>query len=426
MSAPRLRSARELAPRFVASLALFAALAGHAAETPLRVAVTGDYPPLCERTEQGDYVGLDPDIARAFAAERGYAIEWVAMTWLELGPALAAGHFDVAMTGVTVRADRSIAGRFSVPVAESGAVVLVRDAALASEEALAAPGVALTVNAGGHLERVARARFPLAAITALPDNSAVRDAFASGTARAVLTDTTEAPSWRALAPDAALIGPLTHDVKAYWLPAEHAALAAELDAWLLSREADGTLARLRMRWLGAEAAARRSAAPTLALVAALAERLALSPAVAETKRASGAPVFVPEREAQVLAAAVAAAQEAGRRDRREIPDDPALEKFFGALLEASRTIQSAVLAAPPPAANAPAWSLDAELRPALTRQTERIATLLPLLPIRLSESALLDELAARNAELPGFDASARTKLAAAIAEVASAPRHFQR
>ena len=426
MSSRRLRGGFALGARLCAALLLFAALAAHAAEKTLRVAVTGDYPPLCERTEPGNYVGLDPDIARAFAAQRGYAIAWVPVTWPELGAALAEGRFDVAMTGVTVRVDRSIAGRFSVPVTESGAVVLVRDAALASEEALSAPGVALTVNAGGHLERVARARFPRAAISALPDNSAVRDAFASGAARAVLTDTLEAPSWRALAPEAAVVGPLTRDVKAYWLPADRAALAAELDAWLLEREADGTLARLRMQWLGAAAAERRSATPALALVAVLAERLALSPAVAEAKRASGAPVFVPEREAQVLAAAVAAAEQAGRREGRAVPDKPALAKFFGVLLETSRAIQSAVLAAPPRPSDAPAWSLDADLRPALTRQTERIAALLPLLPIRLSESALEEELAARASELPGFDASTRSALATAIAEVASAPRHSQR
>lgn len=425
MSSRRQRGGFALGVRLCAALLLFAALAAHAAEKTLRVAVTGDYPPLCERSAKGDYVGLDPDIARAFAAQRGYAIAWVPVTWPELGAALAAGGFDVAMTGVTVRVDRSIAGRFSVPVVESGAVVLVRDAALASEESLSAPGRALTVNAGGHLERVARARFPGAAISALPDNSAVRSAFASGAARAVLTDTLEAPSWRALAPEAALVGPLTRDVKAYWLPADRAVLAAELDAWLLEREADGTLARLRMQWLGAEAAGRRSATPALALVAVLAERLALSPAVAEAKRASGAPVFVPEREAQVLAAAVAAAEQAGRREGRAVPDKPALEKFFGVLLETSRAIQSAVLAAPP-AENAPTFSLDADLRPALTRQTERIAALLPLLPIRLSESALEAELAARAAELQGFDASTRRALAAAIAEVASAPRHSQR
>jgi cyclohexadienyl dehydratase len=407
--------------RFVV-LALAFASAAFAQPAPLRVAVTGDYPPLVARTGDGDYVGFDADVARAFAEQRGSALEWVPVTWPELAAALAAGRFDVAMTGVTVRADRSVAGRFTVPVAESGAVVLVRDAALASEAALAAPGVALTMNAGGHLERVARARFPQAVITALPDNSAVRDAFISGAASAVVTDTLEAPHWRSAVPSALLVGPLTRDVKAYWLPADRAALASELDAWLLAREADGTLARLRGQWLGDAGAQRRTALPALALVALLAERLALQPHVAEAKRASGAPVFVPEREAQLLEAAIAATQQAAHAARRAAPERGALAKFFNALFEVSRSIQTAVLAGPPLPA-APAFDLDTQLRPALTRQTERVAALLPLLPMGLSEAALSEELAARTSEVAGLGDGARAQLATALVELAAAPRN---
>ncbi len=420
MTGPGRRAGRRFSG-ILAGLAALIAIAAQA-ERPLRVAVTGDYPPLCELSDNGDYVGLDPDVARSFAAERGYAIQWVPLRWPELDAALRAGSFDVAMTGVTVRSDRGVAGRFTVPIAESGALALVRDPKLASVEALSAPGVAISVNAGGHLERVARARFPAAVLSALPDNSAVLAALVSGAAPAVLTDTLEAPRWREQAPDAIPVGPLTRDAKAYWLPSDRAALAGELDAWLLDREADGSLARLRMRWLGPEAAARRSATPALALIAVLAERLALMPAVAEAKRVAGVPVEVPEREARLLAVAVGQAQEAGRREGRPVPEQAALEKFFDALFAASRGIQSAVLAAPA-AAPTPPFDLDAELRPALTRQTERIAALLPRLPVRLSDAAIEGELASSlGSSFPGFGDAERAALAAAIAEVASAPR----
>ena len=38
---------------------------------------------------------------------------------------LQAGKFDVAMSGITIRSDRSIGGQFTVPTTKSGAVVLV-------------------------------------------------------------------------------------------------------------------------------------------------------------------------------------------------------------------------------------------------------------------------------------------------------------
>jgi cyclohexadienyl dehydratase len=46
----------------------------------------------------------------------------VPLRWATLDRDFAAGRFDVVMSGVTVRPERSAAGRFSLPVAQSGAV----------------------------------------------------------------------------------------------------------------------------------------------------------------------------------------------------------------------------------------------------------------------------------------------------------------
>ena len=97
------------------------------------------------------------------------------------------------------------------------------------------------------------------------------------------------------------LGPFTRDRKAYLWGAEAGPHALALDAWLLAREADGTLARLRSDWLGDAGPA--TATPQAALIAALGERLALMPFVAEAKRGSGRSVRDPAREERVLAAA---------------------------------------------------------------------------------------------------------------------------
>src|SRR5205823_1067224 len=81
-------------------------------------------------------------------------------------------------------------------------------------------------------------------------------------------------------PGAVRVGPFTRDRKGYL--GRDPALVAELDAWLRAREADGTLAALRARWLGPERARARSAfASDLdALVALVDLRLAFMPAIA--------------------------------------------------------------------------------------------------------------------------------------------------
>jgi cyclohexadienyl dehydratase len=172
------RSARGWRALATALAALLLA-AGAGGEPPgsgrLRVGTSADYAPFSLAAEGGTPTGFDITLAKTYARERGLEVELVRFRWPELLQDLAAGRFDVAMSGITVGPRRSLAGRFSVPVVESGAVVLMRepDRWHAPEE-LDHPEIRIGVNAGGHLEQVARQRFPHATLLAIPDNQAVR------------------------------------------------------------------------------------------------------------------------------------------------------------------------------------------------------------------------------------------------------------
>ncbi len=406
--APATRVAAALA---AAGLAVASAAAA-AAPAKLRVGTSGDYAPFS--VGQGARArGFDLEVARAFAAERGLDLEVVTFRWPRLESDLASGRFDVAMSGVTVRPERSLAGRFSVAVAESGAVALVRDPALhASLDALDDPELRIGVNAGGHLERVARARFPRATLVAIASNSAVAKALSQGLVDAVVSDTLEAPGWLAAAPGSEALGPFTRDRKAYLVRAERADLAAGIDAWLLAREADGTLARLRESHFGV--AAPRTATPLAALVAAIDERLALMPLVAAAKRLAGLPLEAPAREREVQERGVAAAREAARAAGVAAPADESVRTLFEALVTAAKQVQRAPRGADP--GDAPA-DLERELRPALLRIGERIAWLAVRLPEGLREAEVA--MALRDGvRAPGLGEGALRPLAAAIAELA--------
>src|SRR5262249_52179479 len=141
-------------------------------------------------------------------------------------------------------------------------------------EAIRRPALRVVVNAGGYLEGVARRFLAGADIRAIPDNAAVRDAFARGDADAAMTNTFEAPRWGAGLSGVEAVGPLTSDVTAFWVRADQADLAEKLDAWLLDEEASGRLQGLRAKWLGSGDGGP-TARPVDGLVAATAERLAL-------------------------------------------------------------------------------------------------------------------------------------------------------
>lgn len=246
----------------------------------LRVGTSGDYAPFAK-----DGKGFDVDVARSFAADSGLAIEWVRFRWPDLREALAAGAFDVAMSGVTWRPEREVIGQTTRAVAVGGPCTV----------GAAAPR-RLAVNRGGVLEPWARRRFPGAAILAVGDNASLAERLSRGEVEALVTDSFEAP--QVAPPGATVRCEPRRDRKVYWLsPSVAADLAPRLDAWLAQNEP--RLRQLRARWFG-ESAPRDELDH---LVDLLARRLEMMPSVAAWKRAHGEAIEDPAREARVIARA---------------------------------------------------------------------------------------------------------------------------
>jgi len=257
-----------------------------------------------------------------------------------------------------MRPERAVAGVFTRPVARSGAIVLAGPGTSAIE----GRGLRLGVNAGGHLERTALRLFPDAILVRTTDNGRLPGLLADGTADAVLTDEVEAGVIGKALPAARRGEPLTHDAKAYL--GTDSALVAALDRWLRAREADGTIAALRGRWLRQQSKRTPSAAMSDldALVADIDLRLAFMPAVADAKRAAGRPIEDSAQEARVIEGARRSALAHG------LAQDP-VAMLFGAIIAAARDIQHRFLARPWPV---DALDLERDARPAIARLSDEI------------------------------------------------------
>jgi cyclohexadienyl dehydratase len=339
----------------------------------LRVGSSGDYAPfsLAEGEDPIVFEGFDIAVARAYAAERGLVLIPKRFGWPDLIPDLEADRFDLVMSGVTITPDRSAVGRFSVPVVETGAVVLAHQPTRFPDlEALNRSVVRIGVNAGGYLERVALERFRRATLVAIPGN-AVLEALVSENVHAVITDTAEASVWMGTLDDVKLLGPLTRDRKAYLVRSDQPGLAAHLDRWLLEREADGSLAALRRRYLG------ENAGPPVA-----------EPIVAVAKRRTGIPLVAERREAIVLAAAVEAVRSAASELTRPPPPDALVRAAFRAQIEAAKQVQWAAIKDPRYERPEVVPGVDEVLRPALIRIGEKIARLIVALPAGLEREAV--------------------------------------
>ena len=403
MAATLIRSARHGLHLVLVVGALFApSLAAQGADVKLlRVGTSGDYAPF-STTQEGttSYRGFDIAVAEAFAHDRGYTIEWVGFRWPTLNADLAAGRFDVAMGGITMRPERSVLGRFSVPVMTSGAVLIYRVAALDKSSAADAPeslsrfdrvGLRIAVNQGGHLEQVTRAHFLQATVNALSDNAGVRQALVAGTADAVVTDSLEAPHWLKTLTGVATFGPFTEDRKAYWWASNQDAHARELDSWLLAREGDGTLARLRYGATGSSTLPA-TADPLHALLAAIDERLALMPWVAQSKRAGGIAIEDLAQEERVLAASWQGVERAAREAELEPPGPAQVAAFYRSLIEAAKRVQRLAVEQSG-ISHAQARDLQEVLRPALLRIDERMAGLIVALHQQPAAATLAAETA---------------------------------
>jgi cyclohexadienyl dehydratase len=399
---------------------------GHApTQAELRVGTSGDYPPFSD-WKQEQPQGFSVAQVEGFAAAHKLKPSWVRFRWAELVQDLEAGKFDLASGGITVRPERSVAGRFTVPILRNDAVLLLRrpgwapppttgphptrESALAELRAIDRPELRVAVNRGGHLERVARSLFRQAQVQAIPDNAAVREALATGQADAALSNTIEAPRWAQGLTGLELLGPLTQDVVAIYVRADQPQLAAQLDAWLLAQEQSGELGALRSRYLG-PGAGEPTALPVQALLAATAERLALMPLVAAAKQREGKAVEDTAQEARVLASFRAEVRSAAAARDMAPPPDEALDAFFQAQMDAAKGVQQRTQAS----SSSPPLSLETQLRPAVARITTKMAALVTRLPPSLDEAAVLaqarDWLGASGLETSEVERIARTLVA---------------
>ncbi len=324
-----------LAPVAVRLGLAVATLLGCATPPPLRIGTSGDYAPFSK-----DGQGFDVDVATLWAAELGRPIEWVPFRWPELAQREAHGDFDVAMSGVTWRADRDVHGWLSLAIGQGGPCWIGPP-----------EPKSVAVNRGGVLEGFARARFPQARIVAVDDNVSLPTLLADGQVEAIVTDSFEIAHFRRPGDTSLCVAESFR--KVYWVaPARADELGTALDAFLREREPE--LGALREKWFGAPLPRD----PTDDVVDLVARRLELMEWVGAWKRAHGKPIEDLAQEARVLDAVAQRATELGL-EANGVRSLFELEIAFAKRIQSSTQKASAAL------------DLDTELRPALARLSDR-------------------------------------------------------
>ncbi len=221
----------------------------------LRVGMDASYPPFEYVDGEGNLVGLDVDLGRELAARLGVQARFVAnLSYDGLYDALTADVVDVVISALYVDPTRMADFAYSRSYFNAGEVLVVRAGRTGVEQMADLAGQTLAVEWGSEGDVVARqwAR-RLVGLTVLPCQTAEEALarVASGEADAALVDHLSALAGMGQGLPLEVVGdPVTDELYAVAVRREDSALLRAVNGVLTAMEEDGSLPRLRQRWLG--------------------------------------------------------------------------------------------------------------------------------------------------------------------------------
>ena len=169
---------------------------------------------------------------------------------------LAADKFDMAMSGMGRTLERARAAAFSEPYMRYGKLLMIRSADRDKYRSLAdldQPGRRIAYNRGGLNDRFANTEFRHATPAGYPSNELATADLLAGVVDAQVQDSTAAVYLSRQNPKLAAMAPehVFHPVHvAILMRREDRALRDTINVWIDQIEMDGTLARIRAKWLG--------------------------------------------------------------------------------------------------------------------------------------------------------------------------------
>ena len=216
----------------------------------LTIATSPDYPPF-ENLENGQYVGLDIEIAKAVAKELGLEPEFKTLQFDAIIPAIAAGgQADIGISGFSVDPERAKEIDFTKSYyIDDQAVAVMKDSPITDANAdaeLNKEGVIIAVQSGTTGEAYVQENYPKATAQAYGNSTDAFAAMQSGQANAVCTNKAVVEAMLADAyKDAKVVKSIaTGEEYAIVVSKDNATLTAAINEALAKLASDGTIDKL--------------------------------------------------------------------------------------------------------------------------------------------------------------------------------------
>ncbi|SAK51869.1 prephenate dehydratase [Caballeronia glebae] len=220
----------------------------------LRVCTTGDYKPYSFLRADGQFEGIDIDLAEGLAKSLGAKAEYVKTSWSNLMNDFI-GKCDIAVGGVSTTLERQKRAFFTAPYMEDGKTPIVRCDDVEKYQTVAQidqPNVRTIVNPGGTNERFAKQFFPHSQLIEYPDNVTIFKQILDGKADVMVTDASETLLQQKLNPGLCSVHPdkpFQFGEKAYLLPRGDVPFQQYVDQWLHLARSSGEFQAVYDKWL---------------------------------------------------------------------------------------------------------------------------------------------------------------------------------
>jgi cyclohexadienyl dehydratase len=220
----------------------------------LRVCTTGDYKPYSFLRPDGQFEGIDIDLAQSLAKSLGANVEFVKTSWKNLMNDFVA-RCDIAVGGVSTTLDRQKRAFFTAPYMEDGKTPIVRCEDKDKYQTVAQidqPGVRTIVNPGGTNERFAKQYFSHSQLIEYPDNVTIFKQILDGKADVMVTDASETLLQQKLNPGLCSVHPdkpFQFGEKAFLVPRGDVVWQQYVDQWLHLARGSGEFQAVVDKWL---------------------------------------------------------------------------------------------------------------------------------------------------------------------------------
>ncbi len=221
----------------------------------IRVGVS-EFVPWTVRTETGELIGFEIDIANKIAEDMGVEAEFKVYEWDAIIPALEAGEIDVIAGGMAITPDRALRVNFTRPLAKSGVGIATNTKMTQNVKTLAElndPEIVITTVADTLAHNLAETLFGKANVNVFPTAGPAEKEVVEGRAHAYLAGMPEVRFLVLKNPvklDLPINEPLLASSEALAVAKREQELLNFLNAWVTARTTDKWILTSREYWFG--------------------------------------------------------------------------------------------------------------------------------------------------------------------------------